>query len=205
MTDTQKTPADEPAQTDIMIDLETWATTPNAAIRAGAIAAFNPVPDGAIVATLLFDARPSLDDQLEKGRCADHDTVMWWNKHTPLSTHMKRHTNCTARCHTTNEILNTIEIFFAPFISEDFITGRIWCRGRAQNGGFDTGIIRNLYRRTKHTNPPWAYHQEYDVRTLDALVQKVVPENPHDPQSDIEAQIKQTQNAIGLSLCTRCQ
>ncbi len=177
----------------IMIDLETWDTTDNSVIRALAMAKFHPTT-GDISARLVIDARPSVDNQVEVGRSISEQTQAFWRRQ-PFS--LSKFLNETPReylqtCNSTAMLRSRIADFVRPTLQTDEgkpSDGRIWSRG-----SFDCGILRDLL-----IDYPWRYWQERDVRTLDSLVDKVTPSQPHNPLSDVEAQIQQVRNAHALA------
>lgn len=162
---------------DLMIDFETWGTAPNAVIRAAALAEFFP-STGKVHRTLLIDARYSVDNQIEHGRTMDNQTVQWW----------------LDREETLNESMRGMSVRFAHNLAmlssmlDGFIHRigyeRAWSRGR-----FDLPILATL------TNIPWEFWREADVRTLDFIVPKPRPDQPHNPLSDVQAQIRQVHAA----------
>lgn len=178
--------------TDLMIDLETWAPTENAVIRAAAVVAFDPRGAG-ITGRLLIDARAAADDQIEKRRGVDPETVAWWCAQQSLSESLRgedaKPVSCLAK------MLNEIEAFIHPLVDPETgrIRGNVWTRGH-----FDCRILRHAWHAFGDEAPPWGYWQEMDVRTLDVLVARVRPDSPHDPMSDCLAQIRQVQTAHAL-------
>lgn len=177
----------------IMIDQETWNNTTNAVVRAMAVVEFDPLT-GDIDRRQLIDARPSLDDQIERGRTIGRKTVKWWKKKHPLAGHIARHAEITRHVETTHQLVAAFHDFIRPLLDEhEKLPVDLWSRGF-----FDIAILNDLYYSIGRTTP-WRYWQERDVRTLDSLVEKQPPANPHDPLSDIDAQIKQVALAHQLA------
>lgn len=181
---------------DLMIDLETWARGPDAGIRAVGLAEFNP-QTGYTERLALIDARTSMDDQIEAGRLVSASTMEWWRGKPALSSLINAHAEITQQVHTAFGIIKQVISFVLPMAdaATGKLHGNVWARG-----SFDIAILRHLFDTFSVENQvPWAYWQERDVRTLDFLVDKVAAENPHDPLSDIAAQIQQVRAAAKLN------
>lgn len=175
--------------TDIMIDIETWATTEDAAIRAAALIAFDPNGEGD-QGYLLIDARNSIDDQIDRGRSIDPSTVAWWRTQTPLWDAMTGHERIEVM--TLAGLVTEIENFTRPLLAAN--TSCIWTRGH-----FNVRILQNAFLSLDpDANRLWAYYQEADVRTLDQFTARVPSEHPNNPLADCMAQIRQVRNAFTL-------
>jgi len=135
---------------DIMLDIETLATSPDSVILTFGAVKFNPfeayqeLNDG-----LYF--RVNVDEQLELGRAVNEDTVAWWG---------------TQNEQVREEALGEHNrVGLEDFTKElnRFVVGadRIWAQGPV----FDIVILENLYRQLGKP-APWPYYVIRDSRTL---------------------------------------
>jgi exodeoxyribonuclease VIII len=171
---------------DYMIDIETFATSERAAIRAIAVVEFCRLGDGG-GRHLVLDTRPSMDGQIMSGREIDPNTVVWWGKTEPLV--IKHDAIGVESC----DFLDTALLRLVQFIRPSEEECRIWSRG-----AFDLSILRHAWRDEFVAHPPWRYWQERDVRTLDEFAPKEASAIPHHPLYDCFAQISQVQHAFRL-------
>lgn len=176
---------------DIMIDIESWATVPQAVVRAIGIVAFSRW-SGAILNQHLIDATASVDNQIEHGRVIDPTTVGWWQNQHALSGILDTYKN-RITVSTTDQLQNAVLHLLHQYTWDENLRkfhhdARLWSRG-----GFDMQVLRTLGEM------PWFYWQERDVRTLDELQVKEQSNHPHDPMSDCLAQIKQVHNVFAAA------
>jgi hypothetical protein len=169
---------------DYMIDIETFATSDRAAIRAIAIVEFSRHGDG-VIRHLVLDTRPAMDDQILSGREIDAKTVAWWAGNSRLV--IKHDAPDVESCDFLDSALLRLAQFIRPFNKES----RIWSRG-----AFDLTILRHAWRHEFDIDAPWQYWQERDVRTLDEFASKEKSAIPHHPLYDCIAQISQVQRAF---------
>ena len=175
---------------DVMLDIETWGTGTDAAVRAVALAVFKPWT-GEVLASQVWDWRGLTDCQLELGRTVDAGTVRWWRTLPGAGLGEKLHGN-DAPCRV--DAPNTLEDAVEQL--DGFLLGfnpvAYWSRGR-----FDYPILASLYAEMD-TTAPWQYWQLRDVRTLDDLAHRSKPYCPHHPLSDCLAQVEQVRAALAL-------
>ena len=134
---------------DIMLDLETLSTRPDATILTFGACKFSPYNQEAIDKIIYF--RVNVDEQIALGRHVDDNTVAWW---------------ATQDDDIREEALGEgNRISLEQFTQElnKFIVGcdNIWAQGPV----FDIGILENLYRQMG-LPCPWQFHQIRDSRTL---------------------------------------
>lgn len=175
---------------NIMLDLETLATTPNAKVLSISAVAFDPFDlYQDLSANPTLDLLLNLDEQ--ENRDADPSTVEWWSK----------------------QDIAVVEKIFGETgrISVDDALARlakfVWNKDRvwAQGITFDFPILESLYRE-HNKGIPWKYFKVTDSRTLLSLVeveQKVVN---HDSLADCYRQISgvtQALSKLGIEKFTR--
>jgi exodeoxyribonuclease VIII len=132
----------------LMVDLETMATGPNAAILTLGAVHFNPYGNG-YGDRLYF--RVSIDDQDALGREVDPATIEWWGKQDPVI--MEEAFSDEDRV----PLADAIDQF------HKFAWGcsTFWSHGAT----FDLVILENLYRQVGKPLP-WNFWQLRDTRTL---------------------------------------
>jgi hypothetical protein len=149
---------------DIMVDLETLSSAPDAAIVAIGAVTFN---DGSIPAkdfvrqtfSVVIDARSS---QRLGGRI-DGETVSWWLRQPELA----RMALLTEPKMTASAILD-----FCGWVKAQSGAPRIWGNG----ANFDNVVLRQTFERA-HINAPWEFRADRCYRTLKALR----PDIPFEP------------------------
>lgn len=135
---------------DIMLDIETLATSPDSVILTFGAVKFNPFDaDQNISEGLYF--RINVDEQIALGRHVDDATVAWWG---------------TQNIDVREEALGEHDrISLEDFTKQlnKFLVGadRIWAQGPV----FDIVILENLYRQLLKPTP-WPYYVIRDSRTL---------------------------------------
>ena len=134
---------------DIMLDLETLSTKPDATVLTFGACKFNPYKQEDIDKGIYF--RINVDEQITLGRDVDDSTVEWWGKQAE---------------DVREEALGdgdriTLEQFTKEL--DRFIVGakNIWAQGPV----FDIVILENLYRQLG-LPCPWQFWQIRDSRTL---------------------------------------
>jgi hypothetical protein len=132
----------------LMVDLETLATGPNAAILTLGAVHFNPYSQG-YTDKIYF--RIDLDDQDALNREVDTNTLEWWGKQDP--TIMEEAFSPDDRI----PLIDAIDKF------HKFAWGcsTFWSHGAT----FDLVILENLYRQLGKPLP-WNFWQLRDTRTL---------------------------------------
>ena len=134
---------------DIMLDLETLSTKPDATVLTFGACKFNPYKQEDIDKGIYF--RINVDQQITLGRDVDDSTVEWWGKQAE---------------DVREEALGDGDrITLEQFTKElnRFIVGakNIWAQGPV----FDIVILENLYRQLG-LPCPWQFWQIRDSRTL---------------------------------------
>jgi hypothetical protein len=134
---------------DIMLDLETLSTKPDATVLTFGACKFNPYRQEDIDKGIYF--RINVDEQITLGRDVDDSTVEWWSKQAE---------------DVREEALGDGDrITLEQFTKElnRFIVGakNIWAQGPV----FDIVILENLYRQLG-LPCPWQFWQIRDSRTL---------------------------------------
>ena len=134
---------------DIMLDLETLSTRPDATILTFGACKFDPYTQSDIDKGIYF--RINVDEQTELGRHVDDNTVEWWGRQAE---------------DVREEALGDGDrISLEQFTQElnRFIVGadNIWAQGPV----FDIVILENLYRQLDKPCP-WQFWQIRDSRTL---------------------------------------
>ena len=135
---------------DIMLDLETLATSPDSVILTFGAIKFDPFDPDKEMGPGLYH-RINVDEQIELGRNVDEGTVAWWG---------------TQSEEVREEALGEKDrIGLDEFAKElnRFVVGanRIWAQGPV----FDIVILENLYRQLGKPTP-WPYYLIRDSRTL---------------------------------------
>lgn len=135
---------------DVMLDLETLATSPDSVILTFGAVKFNPFTTEQEIETGLY-FRIDVDEQIELGRHVDSGTVDWWGQQSD---------------EVREEALGEHDrVSLEKFTRElnRFVVGadRIWAQGPV----FDIVILENLYRQL-HKPAPWPYYTIRDSRTL---------------------------------------
>ena len=135
---------------DIMLDIETLSTRPEAVVLTLGAVKFDPFADDVSTETGLY-IRMDVDEQLALNRHVQQDTVDWWGRQSEdvreeaLGEHERTGLN---------EVADQINRFLVG-------SNNIWCQGPA----FDIVILENLYRQLNRP-APWLFWQIRDSRTL---------------------------------------
>ena len=135
---------------DVMLDLETLSTKPNAVILSMGAVKFDPytsfidVDEG-------MDVKVDVDGQTAIGRDVQEETLNWWSTQPPEVQEAA--------------LGESDRLPLADFIKRinKFLVGadQIWCQGPA----FDIVILEDLYRQLGIPTP-WQFWQIRDSRTL---------------------------------------
>jgi len=134
----------------IMIDLETMGSNPNAAIVAIGAVRFDMNPKSLVAIgedTLYLNV--DLQDCMDHGLKVDGKTIMWWLKQSDQAREVLQH-----GWHKLPQALDILSSFSRG------IQG-VWCHKT-----FDTIILDNAYR-TLGRSTPWKYRDVLDLRTID--------------------------------------
>lgn len=134
---------------DLMVDIETLATSPDSVILTFGAIKFNPFDTYEEFDNGLY-FRVNVDEQIALGRHVDSSTVEWWGKQ-----------NQEVRDEAFGDDRVSLEEFTTSL--NKFVVGveRIWAQGPV----FDIVILENLYRQLNKP-APWPYYVIRDSRTL---------------------------------------
>ena len=134
----------------VMIDIETLSTHPNAAILSIGAVLFN-------IKTQKITGQFEIAIRMESSPSYGHispETVSWWMQRPEQA----RQEATKGEEHTILGALNHLEYWIKQ--NCDPKTVKIWSKSPA----FDLVILASAYRRF-NKKPPWHYHNELDVRT----------------------------------------
>lgn len=176
---------------DVMLDLETFSTAPNAAIVQIGACFFDPV------STEIgdkFAANVNLASSLMLGLHVDPNTVEWWSN--------REHGHLMAN---PKPLAFVVSMFRDWFLSgPDGKEANIWSHGAA----FDVPVLDSSYRACGIA-VPWGYRHVRDTRTLFALALDLGWEKPdgkepaHEGLADAVAQAILVQDAMKKVLNAR--
>lgn len=135
---------------DVMLDLETLATSPDSVILTIGAIKFDPFDSTKEMTKGLY-FRINVDEQIALGRNVDPGTVEWWGRQSD---------------EVREEALGEhdrigLEEFTRELNRFVFNAQRIWAQGPV----FDIVILENLYRQLGKPTP-WPYYTIRDSRTL---------------------------------------
>lgn len=175
--------------TDVMIDLETLARSPDSVIISIGIVPFNlytgefSVKDG-------LHLKPDQSEQTRKGRAIDYSTVKWWM----LRDDEARKYFLSEPNTTTKRALEKIRDHFRKYIIPTLNSGnnvRVWGNGPT----FDISILEHAFRQYE-VSIPWEYGDVRCVRTIADFVPSIKDEfknnfkgTAHNPIDDCINQI----------------
>jgi hypothetical protein len=135
---------------DVMLDLETLSTRPEAVILTIGAVKFDPYSNHIDIENGLYH-RIDVDEQTALNRHVQEETLNWWGKQDPevMEEAMGEHNRVGLDdfCADLNRFLVGVE--------------NIWCQGPC----FDIVILENLYRQLVKPTP-WQFWQIRDSRTL---------------------------------------
>ena len=135
---------------DVMLDLETLATSPNSVILTFGAIKFDPFDASKEMTDGLY-LRIDVDEQIALGRHVDQGTVDWWGTQSEEVREEALGEHDRVSLETFTRTLNKFLVG----------TNRIWAQGPV----FDIVIIENLYRQMG-LPCPWLYYNIRDSRTL---------------------------------------
>lgn len=159
---------------DLMIDLETYGTSPGCVILEVALVAFDRNSNRAMAGMTFF---PDITQQQSMGFTIDNETMQFWSQ------------NRDAWDYQLNQPRDSVETVTAGILRfwEDHChinKTLVWAKGTH----FDLPILRTIVKE------PWSFRNIHDMRTL-KLVSKsdivVKSEKPHEGLADAFAQAKE--------------
>lgn len=134
---------------DIVLDIETLSTRPDAVILTIGAVKFSPFEDH-IDADNGFHVRINVDEQIVLGRHVSEDTLAWWG---------------TQPQEVREDAMGDDRLSITESLAKlnKFLVGsnEIWVQGPV----FDIATLENLYRQV-NSPPPWHYWNIRDSRTL---------------------------------------
>jgi len=167
---------------DIMLDLETLATSPDSVILTFGAIKFNPFDIDEELDTGLY-YRIDVDEQIALGRNVDQGTVDWWGQQSEEVREEALGEHDRVSLEDFTQQLNR------------FVVGadRIWAQGPV----FDIVILENLYRQLGKPTP-WAYYTIRDSRTLLKALGDSRKQGPmlHNALADCVSQAQAIQTAV---------
>lgn len=137
---------------DVMIDLETLSTSPDATILTIGAVKFNPFGEDLNENAMeKFYAKIDLDSCDKLNLKVDQDTIDWWSKQSKEAQEEAF------------SIEDRIDVVDAANQLYKFCWGakRVWSHG----AGFDIIILENVFRKIQKAFP-WQYWQVRDTRTI---------------------------------------
>jgi hypothetical protein len=137
---------------DIMIDLETLATSPNAAVLTIGAVKFDPFSNELDSPSCeKFYVKVDIDSCDELELDVSNDTLEWWSKQSK---------EAQEEAFSTEDRIHVREAFNQLY---KFCWGakRVWSHGAA----FDTVICENIFRKLNKA-VPWSFWEVRDTRTL---------------------------------------
>lgn len=136
---------------DVVIDLETMSTLPNAAIVSiGAVAVRDRVPVGE------FYVRVQLETALDVGCMVDGDTMEWWMRQ---DVDARQEVDGSQEAGSLYQALAEFEAWLQEIAAGDRVL--IWGKGPS----FDCTILKNAYQAFRR-DAPWFFRNERCMRTL---------------------------------------
>lgn len=146
----------KPKTAHVMLDLETLATTPDAAVVSMGAALFSPeaVGDGVTCYANHFECTLNLEEQLGRlGRRASGDTVRWW---------MQQGGEARSVFVSQAQVLAAVALVgFFQWLPAGPLGFCLWSNG----ADFDIPIILHLAQQLGLT-PPWKFYRHRCFRTL---------------------------------------
>ena len=139
------------ANTDIMIDLETLATTPDAQVLSIGAVKFDPFGKELVEPAMdSFYVRVDIDSCDKLGLVASDSTIEWWSQQDPAA--QEEAFNPEGRVDVTDAFHQLYKFCWGA--------KRVWANGSS----FDIVICENIYRKIEKA-APWQYWQVRDCRT----------------------------------------
>ena len=139
------------AKTDVMIDLETLATSTDAAILTIGAVRFDPLSDVEFSENDKFYVKVDLDSCNDINLKVSDDTIEWWATQSEEAREEAFSPNGRLR----------VEDAFADLYKFCWGAERVWSNGAA----FDVVICETVFNRI-HKKVPWNFWQVRDVRTI---------------------------------------
>jgi hypothetical protein len=163
--------------THVMVDLETLATRPDAAVIQIAALAFDPALDPGLVG---YGAAFNVFVSDFEGRYVDPQTVAWWMRQKVAPWIGQR---MSEDAYSLPSALKSLHEWYAGIaLGPAGGVAGVWSHGAT----FDLPIIEHAYAQNG-MKAPWPYRLPRDTRTLYALTPGGMPEIPADPECEHDA------------------
>lgn len=156
-----------PVMDHVMLDIETMGNGPEAAVMSIGACYFNPAT-GAIGET--FHEHISLETSVKAGLKMDASTVIWWMGQSDAA---RSKFKDNGKQQPIGAALLKLQNFMLMY--DDDV--KVWGNGST----FDNAIIKNAYSKALLMDPPWAFWNDRDVRTVVEMGQAV----GFDPKRDM--------------------
>lgn len=174
---------------DVMLDLETFGNTPQAAINQIGAVAFDRYTGEVIGGYKVnIDAQTCID----LGMTMDVSTINWWLKQSEAA---RQSITSGDKQHIKTALRELNEFIQAKMNVKDDHQAILWCHAT-----FDEPILSNAYKAC-NIRPFWKYRNVRDLRTIVDLAEYNVPKDQnsgvaHDALDDCLFQIKYTVECI---------
>ena len=162
---------------EVMVDLETASTQPDAAILAIGATRFDVDYD------CDFYVNVSVESCTELGLHVCPNTMEWWEKQSDAAKESLKHNK--------QPITDALKMFRKWVVEQEHRPSKVsvWGNGAA----FDNVILRSAFRAAG-VDCPWPYYNDMCFRTISTLSiprnQRTKPEIPHHALYDAKAQAK---------------
>jgi hypothetical protein len=180
---------------DLMIDLETMGTGPNAAIVA--IGAVLIDLDAGTLCDTPFYSPVRLEDSVSHGLTMDAGTVMWWLRQSDAARAAISSSEASPPGGSLQWALNTLRWYIEKYSDPKSV--RVWGNGAS----FDCVILANAYRAIGK-QPPWRYYNERCYRTVKALHPDVPMEREGTHHQALHDAMSQARHLVAM-LCGKEQ
>lgn len=174
---------------DLMVDIETLATRPNAVVLSIGAHFFDPlfVETNSEFGSRSFYAILDIQPQLNAGLQVDADTLSWWVTQAAAWPDPEK---AVAPANALLELIHFVDEL-KPYFSK-----KVWFHGAS----FDAPILENLFRVClPNTSLPWNFRNIRDTRTLfDIAGYKFVNQGKHNALQDAICQARGVQEAYAL-------
>lgn len=159
---------------NIMLDLETLATTPDAVMLSIAATEFYPFEDLHTENPRTVESFSILIDlESQDNRAVSDDTVAWWARQNQV----------------VQDMMFSPDNRIALSAGLDKLAKFVWQKDRIwSQGSFDINILEHAYRQYGKPTP-WNFWQIRDNRTIMDLMAIDLPTATHDPLEDCKRQV----------------
>jgi exodeoxyribonuclease VIII len=169
---------------DVMIDLETMSTRPNAAIVAIGAVEFDIK---SLSTGRAFYRVVDLDSSIRSGGEVDADTILWWLRQSePARLALLQDT----------EHISTVLVAFSTWIRESGLESdaiRVWGNG----SDFDNVILASAYRRWNITLP-WKFFNNRCFRTFKSIHHDIKTERVGTAHNALDDAMHQARHLLAI-------